>query len=241
MQTQVQQPLNDVKDSRQRFKEAHWFDWLQEKWVLVLGQGSIGSWTTLFLSRIGCNIYSYDMDVVSSLNMAGQFYGLGSVGKFKVTAIKEALEEYSQPNKMIFESTKYDENGVSMSITIAAFDNMLARKVAFNNWVEYVNILTEGEKKQCIFIDGRLSVEDYYIYAVRPGQEEEYRKTLFDDSEGEELSCSLKSTSHCAAGIASDITSILTNFAVNVKEDCEIREVPFSIHKSIQSYTYETK
>lgn len=230
-----------IAESRQRFKDAIWFDWLQEKWVSVLGQGSIGSWTTLFLTRIGCNIMTYDMDVVSSLNLAGQLYSKHHVGLPKVSAIYSVIKDMADPKEFVVFQSRFDEYSTVSPIVISAFDNMKARKVAFQRWKDDLQKMSEEERKEAIFIDGRLSVEDYYIFAVRPGQEERYEKTLFDDSEGEDLSCSLKSTSHCAAGIASDIVSILTNFATNVAEKDEIREVPFSIHKSIQSFTYETE
>ena len=230
-----------IINSRARFRNAAWYNYLQKKEVLILGQGSIGSWVTLFLSRIGCNIYTFDIDIVDEVNLAGQLYGKAQIGKKKVDAIYEMINNLSDVSYFSGIPSFYDETSPTANIMIAAFDNMKSRKVSFDNWKEHVSSLKEEERKNCIFIDGRLSVEDYYVFAVRPGQEKSYEETLFSDEEGEELSCSLKSTSHCAAGIASDIVSILTNFAANLDFGEDIRDVPFSIHKSIQSYTYETR
>jgi len=227
---------------KERFKDAMWFEYLQKRWVMILGQGSIGSWTSLLLGRIGCNIYTFDMDNYEQLNLAGQLVGKNDVGKKKVDVAKEMWENFCDTSgSFITEASKYTKDSPSNHIVIAAFDNMEARKVSFENWVNFVEGLSEEDKKKCIFIDGRLSVEDYFVFAVRPGQEDRYRKFLFDDSEVEELPCSLKSTSHCAAGIASDIVSVLTNFATNTAVEMDLRVIPFMIRKSTLSYTYESE
>jgi hypothetical protein len=65
------------------------------------------------------------------------------------------------------------------------------------------------------------------VYVVQKGQEEEYRKTLFEDSDVEEAPCSFKSTSHCGALISSLMVSGFNNFLTNKKTGFDDRVVAF--------------
>jgi hypothetical protein len=118
---------------------------------------------------------------------------------------------------------------------ICGFDNMAARKIAFQNWKESLTDLTQEEKRSYFFQDGRLLAEQLQIFNILGDDEEaiaNYEKDwLFDDKEVEEAACTFKQTSHCAAMIASHMVGFLTNWASNVdmisKGLPSIRQVPF--------------
>ena len=55
----------DQEDTTVRFRAATWYDRIKEASVLCVGQGGIGSWTSLLISRMHPkNIFIMDDDVV---------------------------------------------------------------------------------------------------------------------------------------------------------------------------------
>lgn len=227
-----------VSPFKQRFSDAPWFDKLKDTYILLLGAGGIGSWVGFCLSRIGCNFTVFDMDSVEVHNLGGQLFNMNHVNKLKTESLKEVCSIFSGNENTIRTAGKYEEKSYTNPIVIAAFDNMAARKLAFDKWKEYVLGIHESEAKECLFIDGRLLAEDYQVYAVTKDRIEDYEKTLFSDSEVEEVLCTLKATTHCSMGIASDMISCLTNFMANLSYGFEAREVPFKIVKSIPLFEY---
>lgn len=227
--------IEEVEPQFGRVKGASWFPLLYKKDVMVLGQGGIGSWTALLLSRIGCTLHLFDMDRYEVHNMTGQIVKHTDIGKNKVHAIADVIEEFS-PNCLVYPfHQRYDEDSFTNEIMICGFDNMAARKVAFQNWKSHVFTFPEGHRKNCFFQDGRLLAEQLQIFSISGNDSEgmtKYEKDwLFDDKEVEEAECTFKQTSHCAAMIASHMVGFLTNWAANVEMISKgfpaIREVPF--------------
>jgi hypothetical protein len=114
---------------------------------------------------------------------------------------------------------KFDEGSFASPIMFSAFDNMVGRKAMFAAWKE--------QEDRKIFIDGRMLAESAQIFSVVPGQEEEYEKQLFEDSEVEDQACSMKATSHCGAMTAGYMTAVFNNYIANQELDMHLREVPF--------------
>lgn len=229
----------EMSPFKQRFSDAPWFEKLKGTYILLLGAGGIGSWIGFALSRIGCNFTVFDMDTVESHNLGGQLFNTTHINKAKTAALQEVCYAFSGNENTIRTAGMYTEESYTNPIVIAAFDNMKARKIAFNKWKEYVLSCTEEEAKECLFIDGRLLAEDYQVYSVTKDRIEDYEKTLFDDTEVEEVLCTLKATTHCSMGIASEMISCLTNFIANLSYGFDAREIPFRIIKSIPMYSYE--
>jgi len=211
-----------------RFKGADWFSWLYHRPVLLGGAGGISSWTSLFLSRLGCHIYVYDFDTFERHNASGQCVRLKDIGKDKTQVAVELAKEFSD-HILIEGMGKYEEDSEAGPIMISGFDNMTARKNMFHNWKNYV--LTHPEEaSEAIWIDGRLLSSSYQIFIVQgdnPTNMERYEEYLFEDSEVEETDCTLKQTTHCAAGIASHMIGFLTNFAANVVNGGKYNQIPF--------------
>lgn len=239
METKVEKIPSPFK---QRFSDAPWFETLKNTYIILLGAGGIGSWVGFCLSRIGCNFTVFDMDSVEVHNLGGQLFNTNHIGKLKTESLKEVCDLFSGKENVIRTAGQYTEDSYTNSIVIAAFDNMRARKLAFDKWKEFVLDIakeSEEEAKKCLFIDGRLLAEDYQVYAVTKDRIEDYEKTLFDDSEVEEVLCTLKATTHCSMGIASEMISVLTNHMANIAYGAELREVPFQIVKAIPYYSYD--
>jgi hypothetical protein len=229
VQTSEAEVLAEKVDAKYtRFKGADWFSWLYRRPVLLGGAGGIGSWASMFLSRLGCHIYIYDMDTFERINMSGQLVGKQHIGKEK-TAVAEDIAKMFSDHILIEGMGKYEKDSEAGPIMISGFDNMNARKNMFHNWKNYV--LTHPEEaSEAIWIDGRLLSSSYQIFIVQGDNTvnmERYEEYLFEDSEVEETDCTLKQTTHCAAGIASHMVGFLTNFAANVVNGGKFNQIPF--------------
>lgn len=233
----------NVHPLKVRFSDAAWYERAKNTTILLLGSGGIGSWVGFALSRIGFPFMVYDFDIVEETNLGGQLFNVSHVGKHKTEALEELCKQFSGSDVKVYRDGKYTADSPSNPIVIAAFDNMEARKLSFEKWVEFVSECTEEEQKEAIFIDGRLLAEDYRIYAVTVDRIEAYRTTLFSDDVQEEIMCTLKATTHCSMGIAADMVSILTNHIAGIDErklyGSPLRDVPAQIVKSIPMFTYD--
>jgi len=208
----------EVDNRKVRFSGALWAN--EPQHIVVGGVGGIGSWLALYLSRIGHKLYLYDMDVIDETNMGGQLYSIAQIGTNKAEAIKQTLHAFCGDDAVVRTFTRYDEaTGMVSPIMFSCFDNMLARKLMFEKWA--------AQEKRELFVDGRMLAEVGMVYVVQKGQEEEYRKTLFEDSDVEEAPCSFKSTSHCGALISSLMVSGFNNFLTNKKTGFDDRVVAF--------------
>ena len=221
---------SNIKEQYGRLKGAAWFPLLHKRDVMVLGQGGIGSWTSLLLSRIGVNLFTFDFDQYEAINLSGQLVRQEDIGKKKTHATKDIIAAFS-PDAVVVTDDKYTEQSMSNEIVICGFDNMVARKTAFWNWVNLLGSMSESEKVNCFFQDGRLTAETFQILNIsgnRADLIEKYAKTyLFDDDVVPEAECSFKQTSHTAAMIAGHMVGFLTNWAFNADRGKSIRTVPF--------------
>ena len=86
-ETPVEESIEDIIEETQisaqynRFKGADWFEIVQEQDVILAGLGGIGSWVSLFLSRLGPKtITLYDDDRFEPHNLSGQAFRIASLG-----------------------------------------------------------------------------------------------------------------------------------------------------------------
>jgi molybdopterin/thiamine biosynthesis adenylyltransferase len=207
-----------------RFKDAPWFPKNQET-TLVGGAGGIGSWLSFFLTKIGFHTYLYDFDTVEEHNLGGQLFMQNSIGQPKVMAVDRIITEFCGGNISTF-CQAVDSNTPTHWYTFSAFDNMKARNDLFQVWKQSWSIAPEGVVP--IFIDGRLEIEQIQIFCITPDKFLEYeRDHLFQDSQVEEISCTMKQTSHTAAMIGSMMAAFFTNHIANIYAKEIIREVPY--------------
>lgn len=163
--------------------------------------------------------------------MSGQLYKITDVGIAKVTAIAATIREFSNFSSIITHIRPFSSLNTASDIMMCGFDNMNARAVAFNAWTDLVARHTEEDAEKCLFIDGRLSADEFQVFAIQGNDDkaiDKYQKEwLFSDSEAEETVCSFKQTSFMANMIASVMVNIFVNFIANQVDGVGIREVPF--------------
>ncbi len=209
-----------------RWTGADWGD--QQKEIMIVGQGGIGSWLTLALSRNDHTIYTVDMDTVDQTNVTGgQMFRSTDVGRSKVAAVSEICKLFGCTNKIWpFEAEYHRDLGI-MPITMCGLDNMKARRLVFETWKDHPSRTPE----EALFIDGRLTLEMYEIFCIqgdRIDQMEEYlEKHLFTDEQAQELDCTTKQSTFAAMGIASMMTATFCNWLTNKKLGMDFRTVPF--------------
>lgn len=224
--------MSTTNQYRERFKDADWANTLQT--IVIGGVGNIGSWVSLFLSRIGHDLVLYDNDTVEDVNMAGQFYTTDNIGNYKADSVRYQCIQFCGSNNDIDSITDlYTNESMTTPIMISGFDNMAAREVMFNNWC--------SQEDRELFIDGRVTAEVGMVYFVQKGQEEEYRRVLFPDEAVIDAACSYKSTSHCGAYIASLMTNGLNSYLGNKVTGIDARSLPFEVQFQLPIFNMEVK
>lgn len=232
-------------DNLSRFQGAMWFNAVQDLRVTIAGLGGIGSWTALLLSRLNVqNIHLIDPDRVEGVNMAGQLYKVDDIGDYKTYATISNIQNFSDYYRLDCSNNRIEDTNLYTNILICGFDNMEARKGAFEKWLDRVRILDPKEKAKYLFIDGRLDAEDLQIFCITGDNkyfiEKYYKEYLYNDSEVEEAPCSFKQTSYLAAMIGSLITNLVVNFASNtVVEYSKVLPFKLSFNTSILKLTVE--
>jgi|1_EtaG_2_1085319.scaffolds.fasta_scaffold00140_16 molybdopterin/thiamine biosynthesis adenylyltransferase len=210
---------------RARFKDCIWFS-NNFPAVTVGGVGGIGSWLAMFLGRQGIPMKVYDDDFIEYTNMGGQCYPTSSIGKSKAQVVQELVKDFSGGEEVELMG-RYKYGDPLTNIVFSGFDNMEARADMFASWYEKNQF--QRATKPAIFIDGRMTVESYQIYAVTPDRAERYKETLFHDNEVGDLACSMKATSHIGAEIGSKMVQIFNNYMTNYKVAMDLRDVPFKL------------
>lgn len=205
-----------LESQYRRFSGAPWFDNINNSKIIVFGQGGIGSWLSFFLARTGASLFVVDMDTVEDHNLGGQLYGEKQIGKPKVEAIKEVIENLCTSSVVNTLNCKVEDDETSdwysylavCDVVCVSFDNLPTRKLVFEKW-------KKNGKEGSLFVDGRMSMVQGNVLTVRKGNEEDYHlyeDSFFSEGEAAPLPCSAKATSHCGALTASLMTAQITNW-----------------------------
>lgn len=217
-----------VTPENARYTGAKWFKEIQNITASIIGVGGIGSWTALLINRLSVELLKiYDFDDVEEANMSGQLYRHNDIGKHKVDAIADTLQEYGLEQVAIMSHNNVCSDFITSDVVICGLDNMQARK----NYFSLFKKDSMARFNDVLFIDGRLSPEVLQIFAFTNKDidaiKEYEEKYLFDSSEAVREVCSYKQTSNMAAMIGSLITNIVVNWIVNKVEGLPIATVPF--------------
>ena len=137
-----------------RFTGAIWYDKIRTSRVILAGVGGIGSYIGFLLSRLQIgNLTIYDPDTVEPVNISGQMYPTSSIGDSKVYALVKLMRDFSGFYNVRSWTSRFTADSGAGPIMICGFDNMEARKLFFEKWLDYVR---HHNPKNCLFIDGRI-------------------------------------------------------------------------------------
>lgn len=233
--------LLNFDENTARFSSAVWYEKIKEQKVVLAGCGGIGSYVAFLLSRLQLSsLFLYDPDKVECVNMAGQLYSYNDIGSHKVDAINRMIRNYSNYYSTCSYVSRFTVNSNPEKIMICGFDNMAARKVFFEKWKNFVSCLSSGERKECLFLDGRLAAEELQVFCITGDDEYNMKKYesdyLFSDEEAEETSCSYKQTTFMANMIGSIMVNLFVNFIANLVMP-DLRALPFYINYDASTMT----
>ena len=239
-------PTLTSNDATSRFSGTEWYEEIQKKKITFAGLGGIGSWSCLLIGRMALQTFSlFDDDKVEMTNMSGQLYSRNQIGKFKAEAMRELLSQYTSTISTYANRRKFTDDDIPSDIMICGFDNMEARKTFFISWMKHMRFMSEEQKKQCLFIDGRLSIDTLQVFCIQgtdveaQGRYEE--NYLFSDEEADETICSMKQTSYLAAMIGSVITNLFTNWVANSLDPIIPYDLPFYTEYNAQHMIFKTE
>ena len=167
--------------------------------VTVIGDGGIGSWLLMALSKMGLPSFKiYDADVVQEHNFF-QAFRREDVGKSKVQATEEILMDFAG-----CAVTAIPEHFVGQErlkgIVICAVDSMDVRIDIWHNHVRYNPNIS-------LFVESRMGAEELRVYSLKPTDPDlvrRYEEFLYPSSEAFQAPCSEKSivyTVFASAGI----------------------------------------
>lgn len=229
-----------IDEATSRFSSAIWYENIQKKTVILAGVGGIGSYVGFLLARMKpASMFIYDDDIVEAANMSGQLYGQSDLGRPKVSALAEMIKNYAGYSSVFAINERFTNESEASDIMICGFDNMAARRLFFNKWVNHVQSKPEEERKNCLFIDGRLAAEEFQVLCIKGDDEYNINRYsneyLFSDAEADETICSYKQTTFCANMIASYMVNLFVNFCANQVGPLIDRDLPF-----LTTYNAET-
>lgn len=230
----IQMPAySTVREELVRFSDAEWFNKIQEKVIVLAGVGGIGSNMAVILAKLNPSaIYIFDNDIVESFNLAGQFYSNEDIGKPKVEALAASVNKYTNYSSIFALNRRFmTGEEVIADIMICGFDNMRARKDFFASWKSHVMALSEERRKDCLFIDGRLTADEFQIFCMT-GADSFYMNDyvnnyLFSDYEAQRETCSYKQTGFLADMIGAFMVNLVVNFCANQVNPKRNMTLPF--------------
>jgi len=176
--------------------------------INIIGAGSIGSFTTLVLAKMGFeDITVFDDDEVSIENMNCQFYTKEDVGIPKVVTLQETIDLFTGLEIKVHRE-RYNGEEPLKGIVISAVDNMKSRKAIWEGH-------TCNAIRTKLIIDPRMGAEQALVYAMKPlspKDQDSYAKTLYSDEDAVHERCTAKSTMYTAMMLSGYVGKIVKDF-----------------------------
>lgn len=195
-----------VTDNISYMRQTGIFNPLNQKFrIVVLGAGSLGSFITLNLAKLGfSDIVVYDYDKVEKHNIPNQFYRVEDIGEYKVDALKDMIKSFADieiQTYAVMVEEKTIINHTLNTIYLLTFDTLEQRKMFFNK----VKDLGSG-----IVIDVRVGGEQLDIQVVDLFEidEVEVWKKSFDITPND-LPCGNRSIIYTNLSVASEVCNIV--------------------------------
>jgi len=174
--------------------------------VTLIGLGSIGSVTGLYLAKMGvCKVTCFDADVVDIHNVANQAYGMSDVGLLKADAFATLVENQTSvmPNTI---GIQYDGRQLS-GIVISAVDSMKSRETIWRHLREQPSVQ--------LYLDARMGLETLIVHAVRPQIKADrvaYTSSLVPDDQALQEPCTARTICYTPLVAGSIVCSLVKRY-----------------------------
>lgn len=153
--------------------------------IHVIGCGTIGSWVTLGLHKLGIeNVTLWDFDTVEDVNIPNQNFEHGDIGKNKARVLANKYDYTARLDR--YDSSLSNARG---DIYILAVDSLEARREIL------AQLLSDS-----FVIDGRMSGEGYEVHVGNA------HTIKVPESASEDL-CTAKGIVYVSMGIAAEIVN----------------------------------
>ncbi len=178
LEAAARQSALDVRKHRDLFDPDKW-----NEPALVIGAGATGNMVALELAKLGLTQLSVvDFDKLEAVNIANQLsYDLADVGKYKVDALQDRIEQATRTNIMVHKDRIGPAAGrLTHKVVFFCIDTMKDRKAI---WQHNIGKISRVEW----LIDLRINTRNAIIYSFDPRnpihrREYENPETLYDDS-----------------------------------------------------------
>jgi molybdopterin/thiamine biosynthesis adenylyltransferase len=182
--------------------------------IKIIGTGSVGSFTTLSLVKMGAhNVEVWDDDLIDEINISNQFFRIKDIGEYKVDALQSLISDFEGVS-IINHPAKHNGSQELNGIVIVALDSMLPRKRIWDS--------IKGKEGVELFIDPRMGGRVARIYAVNPRNGiEDYEKTLYTDDDSAPERCTERTIIYNVLGISSLICKIIEDHFSTPVEGCK--------------------
>ena len=239
-------PTLTTDTSTSRFSGAEWYELVKEQQIIIGGAGGIGSWLAFQVARLSPSLIAlYDDDIVETGNLSGQLFSRLDVNKTKVKAIESVITKYNEHYCVHGIPSRFTEYTEAGDVMMCGFDNMEARKTFFRSWLSHVYSLSENKRKECLFLDGRLSMNVLQVFCITGDDSYSIQKYsesyLFDDADADETICSMKQTTYMACMIGSIMTNLFVNFVANLTDPVLPYDLPFFTEYDAQNMIFKTE
>jgi molybdopterin/thiamine biosynthesis adenylyltransferase len=177
------------------------------KSIIIVGAGAIGSFTALSLAKMGYdNITVYDFDTIDDANMNCQFYRMADIGRKKVDALRDLVEDFTGSNIKVFDKRVEPTDILRADMIITAVDSIAVRKQLF-------------ETSACQhLIDPRMGAEYASMEVVNmfdSNQKENYARTLYSSDEVVHERCTAKATMYTVNLLSGQVAKAVKDISTN--------------------------
>jgi len=188
--------------------------------VTLIGAGSIGSTTAVWLGKMGItNLTIYDDDLVEEHNWSNQLYSEADIGRYKCEALWNLMEQFCgfTPDVILH---RYADQPLT-EIVISAVDSMASRKAIWQS--------VKKQPQVQLYIDARMGLETLIVHSVRRSSRK-YAKSLHTDSDGLQEPCTARTICYTPLMASAVICNL-------VKRYVNSEEIPQQIVLDLGTYT----
>ncbi len=174
--------------------------------VTLIGLGSIGSITGLYLGKMGVvGLQAFDADFVESHNWSNQMYADDDIGSLKASAFISLMASYGghTPNAT---AARYTDQPLA-EVVISAVDSMASRATIWKS------VRERSEVK--LYLDARMGLETLMVWAVRPQMRDDriaYSQSIVPDDQAHQDPCTARTVCYTPLMAGSIICSHIKRY-----------------------------